>query len=257
MKGFIRIALCAATASLAAPASLAFAQATSNVATSTTPAERQSDSRAQLEAQARAAEGAGRTQEAWILRTRLQRGDFQEGDRILITFLGISSARDTFVVRAGKVLQFPGMDDLSLETVLRSELTARLSTHLAKYLRDPSVRATPLVRIGVLGRVARPNYYYTAADIVLPDIFTLAGGLAPDADLNRTVIRRGTQVIWAEADTRRALSDGLSLDRLSLRANDEIEVLEKKKGVSWQTVVTAASGALAVILSVVTLTRPR
>jgi protein involved in polysaccharide export with SLBB domain len=221
--------------------------APSLTAAQTTPPE--SQGRAQLEAAARAAEAQQRPEEAFLLKTRLETGDFQEGDRILLSVPVLKAGFDTVVVRAGKVLQFQGMDDLSLEGVLRSELSARLRTHLAKYLKDPTVRAIPLLRLGVFGRVGRPNYYYTPADIVLPDVIMLAGGVSGDADMDKITIRRGTRTIWTATDTRTALADGLSLDRLSLRANDEIYVPQKPTH-SWGTLIPAITGSVALIFSV-------
>ena len=48
--------------------------------------------------------------------------------------------------------------------------------------------------------------------------------MSPTADLNRITIRREGKVIWKPKDVRTALNDGLSVDRLHLRAGDEITV---------------------------------
>lgn len=191
-----------------------------------------------LEAEAKKAEAAHRTQEAWLLKSRLQKGDFQDGDRIVVKLLGAtmllgSNGNDTITVRAGKMLPLPQMADLPLEGVLRSELTDRLTTHLAKYLRDSSVRATPLLRLAVLGQVRNPNYYYTSADVLLSDLVIKAGGPNPNADVGKMIIRRGGETIWNAADTRTALADGLSLDRLHLRAGDELYVDDMKGSINW------------------------
>ena len=42
------------------------------------------EDRAALETQAADAEAQHRTSEAWLLRSRLQKGDFQDGDRIVV-----------------------------------------------------------------------------------------------------------------------------------------------------------------------------
>ncbi len=193
------------------------------------------ETRAQLEAEARTAEQENRTGEAWLLRSRLQRGDFQEGDRIVVMLLGTTTFNDTISVRAGKLLALPRMGDVALDGVLRSELGARLSTHLARFLRDSSVRATPLVRLAVLGQVQRPGFYYTSADVLLSDMLMKAGGPAPSADLGKMVIRRSGETIWNAKDTRTAMSDGLSIERLHLRAGDEIYVAEQKR-TNWTSI---------------------
>ena len=214
------------------------------------PAEpsRELETRSQLEAEARTAEQQNRTGEAWLLRTRLQRGDFQEGDRIVVMLLGSTTFNDTISVRVGKMLPLPRMGDVPLEGVLRSELSDRISTHLAKFLRDSSVRAIPLVRLAVLGQVQRPGFYYTSADVLVSDMLMKAGGPAPDADLNKVVIRRGGETIWNAQDTRTAMTDGLSLERLHLRAGDELYV-EAQKHTNWVGIAQIALSAAALVFT--------
>jgi protein involved in polysaccharide export with SLBB domain len=171
---------------------------------------------------------------------------------MVIVLQNTPTPADTYTVRAGKIVQIPRFGEVSLEGVLRSELTETVSKHLARFLRDPTVRATPLVRLGVLGRVNRPGYYYPAADVILSDVLMTAGGPAPDADLNKVVIRRGPDVIWNNTDTRTALADGLTLDRLHLRAGDEIDIGQKKQ-FSWTSVVPIVSGIVLVIASLARL----
>jgi protein involved in polysaccharide export with SLBB domain len=185
------------------------------------------ESRASLEEQARVAESQNHTAEAWLVRSRLKSGDFQEGDRVVVTLLGTVPLNDTLMVRSGKVLSIPHMGDLPLDGVLRSELGARVSSHVAKYLRDSSARVTPLVRLAVLGQVRSPGFYYTSADVLLSDVVMRAGGPTGDADLGKMTIRRGGETIWAPSDTRTAITEGLSLDRLNLRAGDEVYVAEQ------------------------------
>ncbi len=202
------------------------------------------ETRAELEAQALVADSLHRKSEAWLLRTRLEHGDFQEGDRIVMVMRNNPALTDTLTVRAGKVLQLPQMDPLSLEGVLRSELTDRLTQHVGKYLRDPSLTATPLLRLAVLGHVGRPGFYYVPADALLSDVIMKAGGPSPDGDLSKANVRRGTDVVWPEADVRTALADGLSLDRLHLRAGDELYVGARRR-IDWYMILPLVSTGIA------------
>jgi hypothetical protein len=214
------------------------------------------ETRAMLMDQAKAAEAAHRTGEAFLLRTRLAKGDFQDGDRIVVFLLGSMAYSDTLIVRAGKMLQLPKMSDpLSLDGVLRSELTGKISSYIAQYLRDSSVRVTPLLRLSVTGEVGRQGYIYTATDVLLNDVLTKAGGLTPNSDMNNVIIRRGGETIWNAKDTQVALSDGISLDRLHLRAGDEIAVGTKSMPVNWLTIVQIGSSLVGVVFAVVSLKR--
>jgi protein involved in polysaccharide export with SLBB domain len=209
------------------------------------PVRREFESRAELEAQAKQAEAQHRSNEAWLLKQRLEKGDFQDGDRILIKVRGNALAGagmiqipETLMVRAGKKLELPQMADLSLDGVLRSELNERLAQHIGQYIREPTVRSTPLVRMAVLGSVGHPGYLYTSADSPLSDVLMQAGGPASSANMAGVTIRRGSDVIWNAQDTQAALADGLSVDRLHLRAGDEVSVPEANH-ISWLLVIPA------------------
>jgi len=212
------------------------------------------ETRAELEARARAADSLHRTSEAWLLRSRLEKGDFQEGDRIVVMLHSTAAKQpvDTLVVRAGKVLQLPKMDDLHLEGVLRSELNDRFVKHMAKYLQDPEARTTPLLRVGVFGAVGTPGYYYVSADVVLNDLLMRAGGLGTGSDLNKIKVRRAETVMWTEKESRTALTEGMSLDKLQMRSGDEISV-GAKRNISWTNVITATVGLLGLALALANL----
>jgi protein involved in polysaccharide export with SLBB domain len=214
----------------------------------------QFETRAELEKQAKAAEDAHRDQEAWRLRQRLEKGDFQEGDRIVLIPQGMAlkalELPDTLVVRAGRVLQFAKLDELNLAGVLRSELTGKLTAHFGRYVRDPRLLATPLIRLEVSGSVNRPNYYYLSADVLLTDVVIRAGGPSPESDLKKVVVRRGADIIWNEEDVRTALTDGLSLDRLHLRAGDEVFV-GKRSQRSYLGLLQTGLATLGVVVAII------
>jgi protein involved in polysaccharide export with SLBB domain len=209
------------------------------------------ETRAQLEQEAASAEAAGRRSEAWLLRTRLEKGDFQEGDRIVVV-MDANPRPDTLQVRAPKVLQFTGIDDLSLNGVLRSELNDAIRKHLARYLRNPEVRAAPLVPLAILGSVTAPGYYYTPADAVMRDVIMRAG--LQRAALDKVVVRRGGEVIWNSADVRVALADGMSVDQMHLRAGDEIFIPEPRR-VSTATILTVTSSTAALLVTLLQVFR--
>ena len=107
-----------------------------------------------------------------------------------------------------------------------------MTKHIAKYIKDVRVRATPLVRLSILGPVGKPGFFYMPPDIPLGDAVMRAGGPGGGADLNKSVIRRNTEELYDSRNTRTAMNEGLTLDQLSLRDGDSIEVGEKTTG-SW------------------------
>jgi protein involved in polysaccharide export with SLBB domain len=180
---------------------------------------------------------------AALVQARLEHGDFQPGDRIFIRVEGEAALTDTFVVAAGPQLELPQVGTVPLQGVLRSELEARLKTHLAQYLREPVVHARALIRLLVDGDVQRPGYYGAAPQQPLVDVIAQAGGLTPRANAREMRIERGTQVIWRGKALSDALGDGHSIDQLSLRAGDRLFVPGHRDG-------ARALGAVYMLVSI-------
>ena len=204
------------------------------------------ETRAQLEEQAKIAESEGRDLDSRLIRHRLDRGDFQDGDRIMVTVRGPGGFSDTLTVRSGRQLELAQLPPLPLTGVLRSELHPRLAAHLTKYLRDPVVIVRPLLRVGILGNVLRPGYYYTSADLPLTDVLMVAGGPTPEADLTKVSVRRGGEIIMNERKTRGALTTGRSLDNLHMQAGDEVEV-GKRRQINWGLIIPSLSAVLGLV----------
>src|SRR3989442_41000 len=177
--------------------------------------------RAALEDRARRGEGGARSaalsrdargsaaREAAAIRARLVAGDFAVGDRILLAVEGEKELSDTFTVGPGRLLPLPGIGDVPLEGVLRTELQAYLTRRLAQNLNDPVVRAQAFVRLSIQGEVTRPGYCGIPAEVLLSAACMTAGSVAtgrcpvrlsgpcPCADRTRP---------WAGAPARRRAS---------------------------------------------------
>lgn len=192
--------------------------------------------RTELEAQAAREEQAGRRESAAAIRERLRSGDFRVGDKVVVaTPMTVllpqevaQALNDTFTVRAGRVILIPNMGEVSVDGLLRSELEPRLRAHLAQYLRsEPAVRVEPLMQVLISGPVTRQGYYPVAPDMLVTDVI-MTGGPAATADVTRSTVRReGRQLISADS-LQRAIRAGATLDRLDLRAGDEVVVGEKR-----------------------------
>ena len=185
--------------------------------------------RAELEAQADAAERSGRGDEAAVIRRRLVEGDFGVGDRIVLALQADSSTRDTLTVRDGQMLRVRDLPEISLKGVLRSELKSRLTSELARYIREPRVETESLIRLALLGEVARPGFYWTTADVLVSDVIMNAGGPSASADLSRTSIRRNSRELLSKDAVHAAIARGATLDQVGLRAGDEILVQRKSE----------------------------
>jgi protein involved in polysaccharide export with SLBB domain len=167
--------------------------------------------------------GAGDAQAA-LIRTRLEKGDFQAGDRIFLRVDGEQQLTDTFTVGDNLEVALPQVGSVSLRGALRSELDDRLTTYLSQYLRTPVVEARPLMRLLVEGQVGRPGFYTTAPELPLADVIVVAGGLTQTAKTGEIRIQRGESIILGGATLQHALGAGYSLDRLNLQAGDRLYV---------------------------------
>jgi protein involved in polysaccharide export with SLBB domain len=161
---------------------------------------------------------------------RLTDGDFQVGDRIALAVVGEPTLTDTFTVREGQMLRLPNMPDIPLHGVLHAELQDTLTRDLTRYIKEPEVHATPLVRVAVLGDVSKPGYYSAAADELVSNLLMRAGGLVPTSDLGKTVVRRNTETLYSAKALQTAMAQGETIDQLALRPGDEIVVADRPPG---------------------------
>lgn len=185
-----------------------------------------------------------KAREAAMIKTRLTDGDLQVGDQIDIQVIGQPAYSDSFMVASGRVLTLPGLPDIPLKGVLRSEAREYLTAQLARYIKDPQVRVSTKIRLSVFGAVGRPGFYQIPADVLATDAIMVAGGPAPDVDLAKVFVRRGTTAIWPSDVLQEAMRRGLTLDQLNLQAGDELVVDPRKRagGTSFFTVAAALSG---------------
>jgi protein involved in polysaccharide export with SLBB domain len=192
--------------------------------------------------------------EATELRERLRDGDFQVGDRIVLSVRGDSALTDTFVVRAGRTISLPNISEISLAGVLRSELQSFLSKEIARYVRDPVVQTSSLIRLAVLGEVIRPGFYAVGSDVLVTDVIMLAGGPNGEADLRKVSVRRGSREVWTPDRIHAAITRGTTLDQLNLRAGDELVIGEKKRR-GFGSVLQIVTALSAVAVGLVSLSR--
>jgi protein involved in polysaccharide export with SLBB domain len=206
---------------------------------------------------AKAPDAATRQQkqmQAATIRARLRDGDFDVGDRVLLSIRGDTTIADTVTVRAGRMIKLENMPDISLQGVLRSELQDYLTTQLARYIKRPDVQTTSLVRVAVMGAVAKPGFYQLPADLALADAIMIAGGPTTTADVDRTQIKRGQDVIYSPQLLGQEVAKGATLDQLNIRPGDQILIGERHH-TNWGLVASIVGITAGLISTAVVLTR--
>lgn len=132
--------------------------------------------RLEQEAEQGSASSDTKAAEAARIRARLRDGDFNTGDRVVVKVdSGVMARADTFIVREGRMVEFPGLPPITLTGVLHAELSEYLTQQLSRYFRDPNVQAYPLLRVAIFGPVGSPGYYSVPADVLLSDAIMMAG----------------------------------------------------------------------------------
>ncbi len=140
--------------------------------------------------------------------------EFHVGDRIALTVEGPMAFSDTVVVREGRTIQLPQIGDIQLAGVRRADAEKYLTQQISRFVKNPVVHAIPLVRVAILGQVRAPGFYSVPSDALMSDVVMRAGGPTPDADMNKTVVKRNDKDVLSQSEVANALSTGLTLDDL-------------------------------------------
>lgn len=149
-------------------------------------------------------------------------GAIQPGDRVLLRVAGEPQLTDTFTVGAGPTLELPTLGAVPLAGVPRDSIEPHLLDFLQRYLNHPVIHAQVLLRLGVLGEVARPGFYALPAGAVLEDLIMAGGGMTRDARFDRASVTRDHDPVLHGKEIQRAIGDGTTLDLLGLRSGDEL-----------------------------------
>jgi hypothetical protein len=175
-----------------------------------------SDSSSAVKARARTVAG--------LIRNRLDRGDFQPGDRIRLQVDSEPQLNDTFPVGPNQELVLPVVGVISLHAVLRSELQSAMTRELSRMLRDPIVRATPLIRVSVVGEVNKPGFYLLPPTSVVADALTAASGPTQNARVEKMYVERAGRRFIEGQPFQDLIAQGRTLDDANIRPGDKIVV---------------------------------
>jgi protein involved in polysaccharide export with SLBB domain len=170
---------------------------------------------------------------------RLQTGDFRVGDRFVVSVRMDSVRVDTVLVRDSLRVLVLNLPEVSVAGVLRSELEAHINAHVARYVRNATVRTSVLTRVSVLGAVLRPGFYYAAPDRPVSDLLMLAGGPLPDARIDQFEASRGATKLLDAKAAKRIVKDGSTLEEVDIQSGDEVRFSQQRK-INWGLVVQLA-----------------
>ncbi len=168
------------------------------------------------------------------IRRRLSDGDFRVGDRVYVeveasVLVGAEAApqstvnvRDTLTVLQGSRINVRGIGEVSLVGVLRSELQSRVSAAVNEVLLDARTSTRPLVRLAVLGAVARPGYFAIPLEYRIDDLLMLAGGPAPNSQAQSMQVFRGDTIVLSAEEVREYIASGTVISEIGLQEGDQL-----------------------------------
>lgn len=164
---------------------------------------------------------------ALAIRARLSAGDFRVGDLIRLNITGQIPVNDTVSVRDSLVIDIPGIRQVRLHGVLRSEVETVVSRDVIEVVRDARVTARPLVRVAVFGLVTQPGYFSVPAETRIDELLTMAGGPTGEAATDNLHLVRGDTVLLDGREVQAAIAQGRTIDALEVREGDALQVLQR------------------------------
>jgi protein involved in polysaccharide export with SLBB domain len=153
-------------------------------------------------------------------------------------------------VTRGPAIILPTIREVPLKGLLRAELAPHIEAHLKRFLVNPVIEATALMRIWIDGSVNAPGVYMVPAEAVVTDVLMHAGGLGENAGITAIRIERGGERIWEGEALQRAITEGKTLDQLSLKAGDRIVVpRESSGGVGGLRTILLTASSIVLLLT--------
>jgi protein involved in polysaccharide export with SLBB domain len=149
-----------------------------------------------------------------------------------------------------------GMADLPIagRVVVAGKTRANIEQYLvglwAPLLKDAHVKATPAIRVAVMGNVRLPGYYYPEPDAVIYDVINMAGGPLQPWKIENTQHIRGRDVINKHLIDD--VSRSMTLREAGIVSGDEI-LLPVPERISMKEAIPLIGTTLAIILNAMTI----
>ncbi|HVE77910.1 MAG TPA: polysaccharide biosynthesis/export family protein [Gemmatimonadaceae bacterium] len=176
-------------------------------------------------------------------------GALRPGDAVKVLVYRNPELSADYVIDARGWLQIPGAGRIRAAGQEPADIEARLrALLLERGFSAPEVAIQPLIRVSVLGSVARPGLVAVEPGANVLQVLTLAGGPTDQADLRRTRVIRGGVVVPVDLESGLR---GSGAGRITLFSNDVV-VVPKRTGLTRENLGFLFS-TVTVLLSVVNL----
>jgi polysaccharide export outer membrane protein len=186
---------------------------------------------------------------------RRQVGVLRPGDALKVLVFRNPELNGDYVIDARGIVQIPGLGEIQAGGQDPTTVKARLRAALVERgFSAPEVAVQPLVRVSVLGAVAKPSLYAVDPGPSLIQLLTLAGGPLESANLRKTRVIRDGRAFTVDLES--GLS-GSAAGRVVLYSNDVV-VVPRRTGLTRENIGLLFGGAtvlLSLVNVVLTVTR--
>lgn len=157
-----------------------------------------------------------------------------------------------FLVEETGLVYLPSLGAVRAGGIPLRDLRHELRQRYGEVMKMPVVTVTPLFRVYVLGSVAQPGLYEVDPTVTLVDVIYLAGGLAPETELETVKVIRKEQTVVV--DMKRALESAEDMTLMHLQSGDKILVVRKGRPLMGR-ILSLQTGyrLLQVLVSVATI----
>ncbi len=161
---------------------------------------------------------------------------FVAGDGIWIyTFPDTSSFLNRpFPIDNNGMIDFPMIGKVRVTDMSVSELENFLKTQFRSYLKFPTLRVKPMIRISVLGGVPRPGLFYVHNDQSLWEVMNYVGGTVSEDGLKEMQLERDNDIVYE--DLIPFFEKGVSLKNMGIKSGDQIWVPSPDRPSIWQEI---------------------
>lgn len=189
------------------------------------------------------------TEHAQQVKRRLEEGDVQVGEALLIDVTGTPHEKLTsqYQVTPARTIVVPTVGEVSVAGVLQSELQAHLTQEFNRKIVAFQLSVRIPVRLEMTGAVRNPGAFVVPREFSLLDALnnaSTAGGVTESARIDDLRILRGGRVVMEGEEWRQARMTNRTLADLGVRNGDVVEVPTRSSAViaSGRRMLGALSG---------------
>lgn len=158
---------------------------------------------------------------------------FHCGDAVGITVTPDSASFLTrqYAIDEDGCIDLPLVGKKQVSSMTQEELTSFIKNSFVQYLRYPSVRVQPLIRLELMGGFQRPGFYYINPRVSFWEVFRIAGTPIREDGLEKLKLSRSRALI--DFDPIHSIETAQSLSQMGIRSGDQIMVTASPLQSTW------------------------